>query len=122
MINEEIIRCMLESQGYMVKIGKTEEPLTAETMPAKSQKNQSRYQELRPPEPGTLKMQIPSDLVPHCLKCGRPMTMNLRCDDTFVQDEGWHRASQRYAEFCADMRECSCCFWNWERDTIHQVS
>lgn len=97
--NEEIIRCMLESQGYMVKIGKTEEPLTAETMPAKSQKNQSRYQELRPPEPGTLKMQIPSDLVPHCLKCGGPMTMNLRCDDTFVQDEGWHRASQRYAEF-----------------------
>lgn len=97
--NEEIIRRMLESQGYTVATGKTEGSLTAETMPAKSQKNQSRYQELRTPEPGTLKMQIPSDLVLHCPKCGRPMTMNLRCDDTFVQDEGWHRASERYAEF-----------------------
>ena len=27
------------------------------------------------------------------------MTMNLRCDDTFVQDEGWYRASERYADF-----------------------
>lgn len=97
--NEEMIRRMLESQGYTVATGKTKGSLTAETMPAKSQKNQSRYQELRTPEPGTLKMQIPSDLVPHCPKCGRPMTMNLRCDDTFVQDEGWHRASERYTEF-----------------------
>ena len=27
------------------------------------------------------------------------MTMNLRCDDTFVQDEGWYRASERYGDF-----------------------
>lgn len=44
-------------------------------------------------------MRIPRELVPRCPVCGRPMTMNLRCDDTFVQDEGWYRASERYADF-----------------------
>ena len=44
-------------------------------------------------------MQIPAELVPRCPKCGRPMTMNLRCDDTFVQDEGWHQAASRYEDF-----------------------
>ena len=45
------------------------------------------------PEGTVPKMEIPSDPVPHCPKCGRPMSMNLRADDTFVEDEGWHRAS-----------------------------
>lgn len=44
-------------------------------------------------------MRIPSDLVPHCPVCGEPMTMNLRCDDTFVEDEGWHGAAQRYSDY-----------------------
>ncbi|MDO4556008.1 MAG: Sir2 silent information regulator family NAD-dependent deacetylase [Lachnospiraceae bacterium] len=44
-------------------------------------------------------MRVPSDLVPHCPVCGKPMTMNLRSDDTFVEDEGWHRASERYADY-----------------------
>ncbi len=44
-------------------------------------------------------MRIPSELVPKCPKCGKPMTMNLRCDDTFVQDEGWYKASERYSDF-----------------------
>ncbi|MCC8138425.1 MAG: Sir2 silent information regulator family NAD-dependent deacetylase [Clostridiales bacterium] len=44
-------------------------------------------------------MKIPSELVPHCPICGKPMTMNLRCDDTFVEDEGWHNASERYSLF-----------------------
>lgn len=44
-------------------------------------------------------MRIPSELVPKCLKCGKPMTMNLRCDDTFVQDGGWYKASKRYGDF-----------------------
>ncbi len=44
-------------------------------------------------------MRIPTDLVPKCPVCGRPMTTNLRCDDTFVEDEGWHQASERYSEF-----------------------
>lgn len=44
-------------------------------------------------------MKIPTELIPHCPKCGAPMTMNLRCDDTFVQDEGWYKAAERYRLF-----------------------
>lgn len=44
-------------------------------------------------------MKIPSDLVPLCPVCGKPMTMNLRSDGTFVEDEGWHQAAERYAAF-----------------------
>ena len=44
-------------------------------------------------------MKIPTELIPHCPKCGAPMTMNLRCDDTFVQDEGWYQAAERYDLF-----------------------
>lgn len=44
-------------------------------------------------------MRIPSELVPHCPVCGKPMTMNLRCDNTFVQDEGWYAAQDRYSDF-----------------------
>ncbi|MEI3305288.1 MAG: hypothetical protein V8R40_04220 [Dysosmobacter sp.] len=39
-----------------------------------------------------------TELVPHSI-CGRPMTMNLRCDNTFVQDEGWYAAYSRYEDF-----------------------
>lgn len=45
------------------------------------------------------KMRIPGKLVPHCPVCGKPMSMNLRADSTFVQDEGWYRASERYEDF-----------------------
>lgn len=44
-------------------------------------------------------MKIPSELVPHCPVCGAPMSMNLRADMTFVEDEGWHKAAQRYEDF-----------------------
>lgn len=44
-------------------------------------------------------MKIPSELVPHCPICGAPMNVNLRCDDTFVEDDGWHKASERYNDF-----------------------
>lgn len=44
-------------------------------------------------------MKIPRNLVPHCPHCGKPLTMNLRADDTFVQDEGWYQASRRYSRF-----------------------
>ncbi|MDE6293693.1 MAG: Sir2 silent information regulator family NAD-dependent deacetylase [Clostridiales bacterium] len=44
-------------------------------------------------------MKIPSELIPLCPVCGKPMTMNLRCDDTFVQDGGWNAACERYEKF-----------------------
>lgn len=75
--NESIIRQMVEAQGYQI-------------MPDGS---------LSVPKSTTLKTTIPSELVPHCPHCGRPMSMNLRADDTFTEDEGWHRAAERYSEF-----------------------
>ncbi len=45
------------------------------------------------------KMEIPSELIPYCPHCGEPMNMNLRCDDTFVQDDGWYAAKNRYEDF-----------------------
>ncbi len=44
-------------------------------------------------------MKIPTELIPKCPVCGAPMTMNLRCDDSFVQDEGWYAAAERYEDF-----------------------
>lgn len=44
-------------------------------------------------------LRIPSELVPRCPNCGAPATMNLRCGETFVEDEGWHRAAERYEDF-----------------------
>lgn len=44
-------------------------------------------------------MRIPTELISHCPKCGKPMTMNLRADDTFAQDKGWYHAAERYEEF-----------------------
>ena len=44
-------------------------------------------------------MRIPSELIPKCPNCGKPLTMNLRSDDKFVEDEGWHRAAERYNQF-----------------------
>lgn len=48
---------------------------------------------------GQRDMRIPTKLVPRCPVCGKPMTMNLRSDNTFVEDEGWHRAAGRYHDF-----------------------
>lgn len=44
-------------------------------------------------------MRVPSELVPRCPVCGKPMTMNLRADSTFVEDDGWHAAAARYEDF-----------------------
>ena len=75
--NEAVIREMAEAQGYVIDTDGT----------------------LILPEGVSPNMAVPSDLVPHCPKCGKPMSMNLRADHTFVEDEGWHKASERYAEF-----------------------
>lgn len=44
-------------------------------------------------------MRIPADLIPRCPKCGGQLAMNLRCDDTFVEDKGWQMAADRYEDF-----------------------
>ena len=44
-------------------------------------------------------MKIPTELLPVCPHCGKPLIMNLRSDDKFVEDEGWHRAAERYENF-----------------------
>lgn len=44
-------------------------------------------------------MKIPDELIPRCPHCGKTMAMNLRCDNSFVQDEGWYTAAERYEEF-----------------------
>ena len=44
-------------------------------------------------------MRVPSELIPRCPVCGKPMTMNLRSDDKFVEDDGWYAACERYERF-----------------------
>lgn len=79
--NEEIVKKMLISQGFGFK----------------DSENKKDGGLIFPENP--LKMEIPSELVPHCPVCGKPMSMNLRCDGTFVEDDGWHEAARRYQDF-----------------------
>ena len=79
--NEETVRKMLVSQGFGFK----------------DSENKKDGEIMFPENP--LKMEIPSELVPHCPVCGKPMSMNLRCDGTFVEDDGWHEAAKRYQDF-----------------------
>lgn len=51
-------------------------------------------------------MKIPANLIPYCPVCGKPMTVNLRSDDTFVQDEGWDAACKRYETFIQGHKDC----------------
>ncbi len=44
-------------------------------------------------------MKIPTELIPKCPHCGKSITMNLRADDKFVQDNGWYRSAERYENF-----------------------
>lgn len=74
--NRELVRQMVEAQGWRIEADGALTELD-----------------------GPLKLQIPTDLVPRCPRCGRPLTMNLRADDSFVEDAGWHDAAGRYSEF-----------------------
>lgn len=49
-------------------------------------------------------MRVPTELIPKCPVCGKPMTLNLRSDDRFVEDEGWHGAAERYSNFLRTRR------------------
>ncbi|MBR5721500.1 MAG: hypothetical protein IKX78_03335 [Clostridia bacterium] len=51
------------------------------------------------PEDKNIKMTIPTELIPRCPVYGGKVTMNLRSDDTFVEDDGWHEAAERYENF-----------------------
>ena len=53
---------------------------------------------------------IPTELIPYCPKCGRPMTMNLRCDETFVQDTDRYEAAKRYENFVRSHSESDILF------------
>ncbi len=75
--NAEAVRRMIEAQGFRV----------------------TENGDMELSDTGVPKMAIPSELVPRCPVCGAPMTMNLRCDNTFVEDEGWHQAAERYEIF-----------------------
>ncbi|MBQ9262775.1 MAG: Sir2 silent information regulator family NAD-dependent deacetylase, partial [Clostridia bacterium] len=72
--NEGMIRDMILAQGFTI-----------------GEKNA-----LTLPEGKAATMSIPSELLPKCPHCGRPLTMNLRSDDRFVEDEGWHKAAAEY--------------------------
>jgi NAD-dependent SIR2 family protein deacetylase len=80
--NEAIVTRMMEAQGFVIG---PEGGLTL-------------------PENGKLSMTVPDELVPQCPHCGKPMTMNLRSDDKFVEDEGWHQAAERYSNFLRTRR------------------
>ena len=75
--NEEIMRKMILAQGFEI----------------------DENNELIIPEGREISMRIPTELIPYCPDDGEPMTMNLRSDDKFVEDEGWHQAAERYSEF-----------------------
>ena len=50
-------------------------------------------------------MKVPTELLPVCPHCGKPLTMNLRSDNKFVEDEGWHAAAERYENFLRTREE-----------------
>ena len=56
-------------------------------------------------------MRIPTELIPRCPRCGKPMNMNLRSDAAFVEDAGWHRAARRYEAFIGRMDGGRVLFW-----------
>lgn len=55
--------------------------------------------DLQIPDSGIIQMRIPSELIPKCPDDGSDVCMNLRADDSFVEDEGWHQAAERYENF-----------------------
>ena len=79
--NEESVKKMVISQGYRIENGN-----------------------LTVPEGTQTRSTVPTELVPRCPRCGRPMSMNLRSDSTFVQDAGWKAAAKRYEKFMEDHR------------------
>lgn len=75
--NLEQVKAMVESQGFVIEEDGS----------------------MHLPEGVTPKMAVPTELLPKCPKCGRPLTTNLRVDGRFVEDDGWRAANDRYGDF-----------------------
>ena len=70
-----------------------------------SQGFQIKDGELQKPEDEEIKLTVPTSLIPYCPHCGKPMSMNLRSDQTFVENEGWHQAAEKYEKFIQDHKK-----------------
>lgn len=88
--NKEMVKEMLRAQGYDFS---ADGNLTG---PQEQKEKENRH--------------IPFNLVPKCPHCGKPMTMNLRADEKFVEDEGWHQAAERYENFLRTRKNCKILF------------
>jgi NAD-dependent SIR2 family protein deacetylase len=86
--NGALIRQMVEAQGFSIAADGT----------------------LLLSEDGSLQMTVPTQLIPTCPHCGRPMTMNLRSDNKFVEDEGWDAHSELYSDFLDSHRQTKTLF------------
>ena len=87
--NQEIVEKMLEAQGFV----RDDEGI------------------FQLPEDKTLKMSIPTELIPICPDDGLPMTMNLRTDESFVEDAGWKIAAKRYQDFLHSHKGKHVLYW-----------
>ena len=87
--NQKIVEKMLEAQGFV-------------------RDNAGIFQL---PEGKTLKMSIPTELIPVCPDDGLPMTMNLRTDESFVEDTGWKMAVKRYQDFLHSHKGKHVLYW-----------
>lgn len=87
--NEATVRKMVEAQGFAF----------------------AENGDLYVPDGIKLKMKVPSELIPYCQHCHKPMSMNLRADATFVEDAGWHAAARRYEAFLRQCRGKKGLYW-----------
>ena len=87
--NEATVRKMVEAQGFAF----------------------AENGDLYVPDGIKLKMKVPSELIPYCQHCHKPMSMNLRADATFVEDAGWHDAARRYEAFLRQCRGKKVLYW-----------
>ena len=87
--NQEIVEKMLEAQGFV----------------------RDNWGIFQLPEDKKLKMSIPTELIPICPDDGLPMTMNLRTDESFVEDAGWKMAAKRYQDFLHSHKGKHVLYW-----------
>ena len=87
--NQKIVEKMLEAQGFV--------------------RDEAEIFQL--PEDKKVKMSIPTELIPICPDDGLPMTMNLRTDESFVEDTGWKMAVKRYQDFLHSHKGKHVLYW-----------